>query len=54
MIQSYVYQKSIRARGLCHPGLLSRLNVVLKIDLIEIKPDIRVQKCIFFPSENTS
>lgn len=43
MIQSYVYQKSIRALGLCHFGMFNRMNMVFKIDLIKIKLDISVQ-----------
>lgn len=43
MIQSYVYQKSVRALGRCHLGMFNRMNMVFKIDLIKIKPDINEQ-----------
>lgn len=43
MIQSCVYQKSIRARGLCHFGRFSRVNMAFEIDLIKIQRDITVQ-----------
>ena len=36
MIQSYVYQKSIRALGLCHFQMLKEMNIAF--DLIKGRP----------------